>query len=189
MFLTTAETTLIGVALGGGFSWGSARIMLVATRSSDHRQRIWTRTVDLYEQLLFQARTWASIREKAMQTLLTESDREILSLDVAERQSLLIRLEMFGHPQVQAAFERYADAHWQWIASEQARQFAFEQNTEAVAWQGLEQPVSGDEIARLRENRQAANDLADQQHTALRGAVRGVVHRVPKSRWFRRNLG
>ena len=81
MVLTTAETTWIGVGLGGLVSFAAARLMLVATRRNDHQQRIWDRTVEVYEQLLIEAGSWAAIRWKAMQTLLTDSDREILTLD------------------------------------------------------------------------------------------------------------
>jgi hypothetical protein len=95
MSLTTAEATWIGIVLASGFSFGSARIMLAATRNSDHRQRIWDKATELYEQLLLTARAWSTLRENAMRTLFSGSDRESFALDDADYQLLLIRLEMF----------------------------------------------------------------------------------------------
>lgn len=185
MVLTTAEVSWIGAVLVAGLSLGSARIMLIASRRSDHHQRIWVRSTELYEDLLLDVRALTLVREKAMQTLMTDDERIALQLDQAERQRLAVRLEMFGHAEVQAAFERYLDAHWKWIACEQARQFAFQTNKEAVEQQILQPPVSSEEIARLRDDRKAANDLADQRDRELREAVRAAVHRVPKGRWRR----
>jgi hypothetical protein len=183
--LTTAEVSWIGAVLVAGLGLGSARIMLIANRSSDHHQRIWVRSTELYEDLLLEVRALAATREKAMQTLITDDEREAHLLADAERECLIVRLEMFGHPEVKSAFERYLEAHWKWIACDQARQFAFDTNKEAVDQQIMQMPVSGEEIIRLREARKAANDLADQRDRELRAAVHDAVHRVPKSRWRR----
>jgi 7-keto-8-aminopelargonate synthetase-like enzyme len=185
MVLTTAEVSWIGAVIVAGLGLGSARIILIASRSSDHHQRIWARSSELYEDLLVYVRALTLGREKAMQTLMTDDERTVLQLGQAERQRLAIRLEMFGHLDVQAAFERYLDAHWKWIACEEARQFASQTNKEAIEQQILQMPVSSEETARLRDDRKAASDLADQRDRELRDAVRDAVHRVPKARWRR----
>jgi hypothetical protein len=94
--------------------------MLIANRSSDHHQRIWVRSTELYEDLLLEVRALAATRERAIQTLITDDERKANLLADAERERLIVRLEMFSHPEVKAAFERYLNAHWKWIACDQA---------------------------------------------------------------------
>lgn len=143
MFLTTTEATWIGVGIGGAFSGINAGLVLIATRRKDHQQRIWDRTVDLYEHVLFEAASWAATRDKLMRNYrLSGPDREIPSLDQDERQRTLIRLEMFGHRDVQGAFERCADAHWRWAGREQALRAVFDRNEEVVRLQIPEELTS-----------------------------------------------
>jgi hypothetical protein len=63
---------------------------------------------------------------------LARPDREIPTLDDAERQRTLIRLELFGYDEVQAAFERNAKTHWTWAGCHQALQDAYDQNHQVI---------------------------------------------------------
>lgn len=188
MFLTTAEAAWIGVAIGGVFSRVNGWIVLSATRRKDHHLRIWDRSSDLYEQVLFEAASWAATRDELMRTYrLSGPEREIPTLDQEERQRTLIRLQMFGHRDVRDAFERCADAHWRWARHEQKLRDAQARNREIVELQIPEEPTSSAQIARLIDERNSVNQVADEQHEELRKAIQGAVRRVPNpDRWFRR---
>lgn len=188
MFLTTAEATWIGVGIGGVFGGLNAWLVLAATRRKDHQQRIWDRTADLYEHVLFEAASWAATRDKLMRTYrLSGPDREIPTLDQDERLRTLIRLEMFGRREVQDAFERCADAHWRWAGCDQAVRDVLDRNKEVIELQVPEDLTPSTKIDRLRKDRNTANQVADEQHEELQRAIHGTVRRVPKpDRWFRR---
>jgi hypothetical protein len=188
MFLTTAEATWIGVGIGGVLGGVNGRLVLIATRRKDHQQRLWDRTADLYEHVLFEVGSLAAARDKVMRIYrLSRPDREIPTLDEAERERTLIRLEMFGHRDIRDAFERCVDAHNKWRGCALALQAVFERNAEITKLQIPEEQTSSEEVKRLKNERNTANQVADEQHDELRRAIQAAVRRVPKpDRWFRR---
>ena len=122
-----------------------------------------------------------------MQTFMTDGDLEILANNDAEHHRILIRLEMLGHSRVKAAFERYFDAHWEWMNCQNARDSAFERNA-AARDQQIPDPVPHEEIVRLGTARLDANEAAEERHRELREAIQHTVRRIPKPDRTRRRM-
>jgi hypothetical protein len=195
MFLTTAEValggSLGGVGLGGVISWLVARATAEvnrevaeataeANRSKDRDQRIWERTADLYEQMLVYVTAWSATRDELMRTYqVTGPDREIPTLNDADRSRLGIRLQMFGASEVQDAFRSYSETHGTWAGCNQALQDAYDQNSKVRAGEAIPSDLIPDEeIRRKVAERKAAADAANDWETELVRTVQESVGRM-----------
>jgi hypothetical protein len=182
MDLLTAAPTWIGVALGAFISGTSSWFIFAATRRKDHYQRRWDRQIEVYEQVLVEAAAWSAVRDKVMKTERTDGGGAIPAPDEAERQRTRIRLRMFGHSSVRAAFERYADAHWAWAGIRAGLRELWETQ---VAVNLGEVPAHQDVSEEIRieaGKAKAAQKLADQRETELADTIEQALKEVPSRR-------
>jgi hypothetical protein len=122
--LTAAEAALIGALLGALVTALATLFAQRAAKRIDHLTRIWEREMDVYESILVDSRSWADLRSDGTRRAEQGSPgtEDLISLpetdiDELKRRRLLVQLEMFGRPDVTAAYEAASAANKRWISA------------------------------------------------------------------------
>lgn len=111
MFITPGEITLASLGVTGLISIVSASVVFLAGRRRDHAQRLWERRVELYDDVLREARRWQLDREPGAPLVgVTREDRD--STDDTR-----IRFVMFGDAEIGRRYGEHFHRHWAWLVA------------------------------------------------------------------------
>jgi hypothetical protein len=172
MFLTTAETALIGVLVGGGLSYITTRAAQKATQARE----LWQKRCAAYEDALVQVREMQQLRNDKMRSMRTAADPIDLRLedDPASLRRIEARLLMFGSRAVRKAHTAVVSADRHWISTHVAKHLL--QEEAAKDSRGELPPGTGPTGKQLVEHRQRA-EQAQQDADAQTDAFIEVVGR------------
>lgn len=180
MFLTTAEASWIGIAVGALFTSVNGWIALHGTRRKEHRQRVWDRTVDVYSKVLLMAEGWSVVRQNMMRGFNTDGPvPTVPKVDPEELQHAQVLLDMIGDLRVRNALQSAADAHsaWgdkkRWVIEVQKR------NTDDHSLSSSGRDAAATETLSLVEESKTARAAADKRYRELRSAIREVLSEAP----------
>lgn len=177
MFITPGEITLASLGVTGLISIVSASVAFLAGRRRNHAQRLWERQVELYDDVLREARRWQLDREPGAGSVgVTREDRD--STDDTR-----IRFVMFGDAEIGRRYGEHFNRHWMWSAANKGLTDAYSRNDQVRA--GTLPPhelVADDVISRYRRIANEAKAKADESEKDLRAAVRRAVQTVPKGK-------
>ncbi|MGH7869943.1 MAG: hypothetical protein ACREP9_20490 [Candidatus Dormibacteraceae bacterium] len=166
MFLTPAETVIIGALLGGGISHITTRVAQKATNTRE----LWQKQCAVYEDTLVQVREMQLLRNDKMRTLITTADPIDLRLegDPASLRRIEVRLQMFGSRKVREAHAAVVEADRHWIRMYVAKRHFQE---EAAKDSRGELPPgtgpTGEQLVEQRRRAEQAQQNADAKPTIL----------------------
>ena len=161
--------TLAAAALGG-------LLVFILSRRRDHAVRLWERQIDLYDEVLREARELELRREPGRQggADVTDADRQRVD-------DFRVRFDMFGSPAVRAAYDDHAAAHWRWAGA--ARGLADVYGLLDDARAGVVPPhefESERDVPRWRSLARDARADADKAHERLRAVIQEASRQVPR---------
>ena len=190
MYLTGTEAVLVGALAGSVVTALAAAFAQRAARASDQLTRIWEREMGIYESALVDIGSWTDLRAEGARHfgLRALSDDDLIcppetDVDELERRRLLVQLEMFGRPEVKAAYEEAGEANKRWLVAYATLRSMYRQNQQAN--DGLRPPQSAYDRAEIEPHRLAvtkAKAEADARDAQLLEIIQAVARELPKRR-------
>jgi hypothetical protein len=180
MHLTTAETSLASVLVGGVIGVLGGSLQAWRSEHRDHVTRLWEKEVELYESVLLEVNASESLyRDLRMRYRDWIPGWELqfpkLSLDRMTENRIRIQLAMFGRPSVQEAHEE---------CTRLLKECVIAMGRLASLTTDQEEPteLDRDKVKRYLEDLLKIVDAADEAQDHLTRVVRDSVTRIPAAR-------
>jgi hypothetical protein len=175
MHLSVSEAALAGATITALAGTLGGVVVQRATRTRDHLARIWEREAEVYEWALLVSNSWSSVRKQSMATLDSSKKLSIaiaqseIDTDSPTQRRLMMRLVMFGAPQVKEVWQSCTSTHLEWM-----RSFNLLANTYKM------ETGDQDKTMKLRKDVRQANKVANKTEWELMDVVKTTIRRVPK---------